>query len=125
MEELSDLWYSRYPGESRSTHYNSSRYHLLNYHSVFTKGTIEFRAFNGTTHAGKIKAYIQFCLAISHQALIQRSASSRRTTTTNEKYTYRTWLFRLGLIGEENKTARTQLLANLEGAIAWRHNEAA
>jgi hypothetical protein len=125
MEELSDLWYSRYPGESRSAHYNSSRYHLLNYHSVFTKGTIEFRAFNGTTHAGKIKAYIQFCLAISHQALTQRSASSRRTTTTNEKYTFRTWLLRLGLIGDEFKTARTHLLANLEGDIAWRHNEAA
>ena len=26
---------------------------------------MEFRLFNGTTHAGRIKAYIQFCLAMS------------------------------------------------------------
>ncbi len=123
---LADIWYAKYTGESRSAHYNSSRYRLLNYHSVFTKGTIEFRAFNSSVnHAGKIKAYIQFCLAISHQALTQRSASSRKTATTNEKYTFRTWLLRLGLIGDEFKTARLHLLANLAGDIAWRHGEAA
>ena len=125
MTGIADIWYAKYTGESRSAHYNSSRYRLLNYHSVFTKGTIEFRAFNSTTHAGKIKAYIQFCLAISHQALTQRSASSRKTATTNEKYTFRTWLLRLGLIGDEFKTARLHLLANLEGDIAWRHGSAA
>lgn len=124
MTGLADIWYAKYRGESRDAHYNSSRYHLLNYHSVFTKGTFEFRAFNSTTHAGKIKAYIQFCLAISHQALTQRSASSRKTATTNEKYTFRTWLLRLGLIGDEFKTARLHLLANLEGDIAWRHSSA-
>lgn len=125
MIGLADIWYAKYRGESRSAHYNSSRYRLLNYHSVFTKGTVEFRVFNSTTHAGKIKTYIQFCLAISHQALIQRSASSRKTATTNEKYTFRTWLLRLGLIGDEFKTARLHLLANLEGDIAWRNGEAA
>ena len=31
--------------------------------------------FNGTLHAGEIKTYIQFCLAISHQALVQNKAS--------------------------------------------------
>ena len=121
MEQLADIWYERYPRESRYAHYNSSRYHLLNYHSVFTKGTIEFRAFNATLHAGKIKAYIQFCLAISHQALIQKSASTKKTQSTNEKYTYRTWLLRLGLIGDEFTTARQHLLASLDGNIAWRN----
>ena len=121
MRRLSDIWYKRYPRESRNAHYNSSRYHLLNYHSVFTKGTIEFRAFNSTLHAGRVKAYIQFCLAISHQALIQKKASSKKTRTTNEKYTFRTWLLRLGLIGDEFSTARLHLLKNLEGNIAWRN----
>lgn len=122
---LADIWYDNYRGENRSNHYNSSRYHLLNYHSVYTIGTVEFRAFNSTTHAGKIKAYIQFCLAMSHQALTQRSASCRKTETTNPKYTFRTWLLRLGLIGEEFKTARLHLLANLKGDIAWRNCTAA
>lgn len=122
---LADLWYAAYTTESRSNHYNSSRYRLLNFHSIFRIGTVEFRAFNSTTHAGKIKAYIQFALAMSHQALTQKSASSRKTETTNQKYTFRTWLLRLGMIGDEFKTARMHLLANLKGDIAWRETPAA
>ena len=40
--------------------------------------------------------------------------------TENEKYTFRTWLLRLGLIGDEFKTARGHLLEHLDGCIAWR-----
>lgn len=120
MEALRTLWYKPYSGET-SMHYHASRYHGLNFHSVFTKGTVEFRLFNSTTHAGKIKAYIQLCLAISHQAIAQRGASARKTATTNEKFTFRTWLLRLGLIGDEFKTARQHLLEKLEGNSAWRY----
>lgn len=118
LDQVSRIWYN---GESRSTtHYDDSRYHCLNLHSVFQKGTVEFRLFNSTTHAGKIKAYIQLCMAISAQALNQRCASRTKTQTTNEKYTFRTWLLRLGLIGDEFKTARLHLLEHLDGCIAWR-----
>ena len=118
LDQVSRIWYN---GESRSDiHYDDSRYHCLNLHSVFQKGTVEFRLFNSTTHAGKIKAYIQFCMAISAQALNQKCASRTKTQTTNEKYTFRTWLLRLGLIGDEFKTARLHLLDNLDGCIAWK-----
>ncbi len=43
-----------------------------------------------------------------------------KTHSDNEKYTFRTWLLRLGLIGDEFKTARQHLLKNLEGNIAWK-----
>jgi hypothetical protein len=76
--------------------------------------------FNSTLHAGEVKSYIQLCLAISHQALVQRTASRSHTQSTNEKYTFRTWLLRLGMIGDEFKTARQHLLKNLDGNIAWR-----
>ena len=82
--KVADIWYEGY-NEYRLGHYNPSRYHGLNLHSTFTKGTVEFRLFNSTTHAGKIKAYIQFCLAVSHQALTQKSASAKKTQSTNEK----------------------------------------
>jgi len=118
LEDVSRIWYNGNDG--RNQHYHNSRYHCLNLHSVFQKGTIEFRLFNGTTHAGKIKAYIQLCLAISHQALTQRCASRAKTQSTNEKYTFRTWLLRLGLIGDEFKTARLHLLEHLDGCIAWK-----
>ena len=81
---------------------------------------IEFRLFNSTLHAGEIKSYIQLCMAISHQALVQKSASRIKTQSSNEKYTFRVWLLRLGLIGDESKTARHHLLKNLDGNIAWK-----
>lgn len=120
-EKIADIWYDGYES-ARNSHYNSSRYHGLNLHAVFTKGTVEFRLFNSTTHAGKLKAYIQFCLAVNNQALTQRSASPKVTVSGNERYTFRTWLLRLGLIGDEFKTARHHLLANLDGDIAWRYS---
>lgn len=118
MEQMERLWYNGASG--RYDHYDSTRYHALNLHSVFSKGTIEFRMFNSTLHAGEVKSYIQLCLAISHQALVQQRAMRTRTHSSNEKYTFRTWLLRLGLIGDEFKTARQHLLKNLEGNIAWR-----
>lgn len=118
IEAVQNIWYGGVDGSSE--HYHSSRYHCLNLHSLFSKGTIEFRLFNSTTHAGKIKAYIQLCLAISNQALMQRCASRRVTESSNEKYTFRTWLLRLGMIGDEFKTARRHLLKNLDGCIAWK-----
>lgn len=118
LDEVSRIWYKG--GDGHREHYHDSRYHCLNLHSVFQKGTIEFRLFNATTHAGKVKAYIQLCLAISAQALNQRCASRLKTHSTNEKYTFRTWLLRLGLIGDEFKTARLHLLEHLEGCIAWK-----
>ena len=118
MDEVEELWYNGMGG--RYSHYDDSRYHALNLHSVFSKGTIEFRLFNSTLHAGEVKSYIQLCLAISHQALVQRGASRAKTHPENEKYTFRTWLLRLGMIGDEFKTARQHLLKNLEGNIAWR-----
>ena len=118
IENFERMWYH---GDSRRfDHYDETRYHALNLHSVFSKGTIEFRLFNGTMHAGKVKTYIQLSLAISHQALVQKGASHSRTKSTNEKYTFRTWLLRLGMIGEEFQTARKFLLENLEGNIAWK-----
>ena len=63
---------------------------------------------------------MQLCLGIGAQALNQRCGSRTKTQTTNEKYTFRTWLLRLGLIGDEFKTARLHLLEHLDGCIAWR-----
>ena len=119
MAELEDIWYDGY-GYNRHAHYNNSRYRALNLHSVFTKGTVEFRLFNSTLHAGEVKSYIQLCLAINDQALKQKSASRAKTQSPNEKYTFRTWLLRLGMIGDEFKTARGHLLKKLDGNIAWK-----
>jgi hypothetical protein len=123
LNDIGKIWYGGNPS-SHQHKYDPSRYHGLNLHNVWYGSTVEFRIFNSTTHAGKVKAYIQFCLAISALAINSRSASSKQTVSDNEKYTFRTWLLRLGLIGEEFKTCRHHLLSNLEGNSAWRNGQA-
>lgn len=120
-EAFARLWYNDADWRTHASwHYDTSRYHLLNLHSVFQKGTIEFRAFNSTLHAGEVKSYIQLCMAISFQALESSAASPRRPVTDNPKYTFRCWLLRLGFIGDEFKTAREHLIKHLPGNSAWR-----
>ena len=130
MSALADIWYeSNGANYGRSQHYNGSRYHMLNLHATFTKGTIEFRLFqfdapaNGKLnglHAGQLKSYIQLCLALSQMAKSVRSASPKPQQNENPKYAMRTWLLRLGFIGEEFATAREVLTRRLSGDAAFR-----
>lgn len=131
MAALADIWYNTNGGSfDRSAHYNRSRYHMLNYHAIFTKGTIEFRLFQfdephgdrrGGLHAGQLKSYIQLCLALSQMAKTVRNASPKPQQNENPKYAMRTWLLRLGFIGDEFATAREILTRNLSGDTAFRH----
>lgn len=135
MAGLADVWYeSQDCSYGRTQHYNNSRYHMLNLHATFTKGTIEFRLFqfdapaNGKLnglHAGQLKSYIQLCLALSQMAKDVKSASAKPQQTENPKYAMRTWLLRLGFIGDEFKTARDILTRKLDGDGAWRNGRAA
>ena len=131
MSQLADIWYtSQGANYSRNHHYNDSRYHMLNLHATFTKGTIEYRLFqfdapadgkqNGI-HAGQLKSYIQLCLALSQMAKSVKNASSKPQQHENPKYAMRTWLLRLGFIGEEFATARDFLTRNLSGDAAFRN----
>ena len=135
MADFADIWY-RGNGATygRDQHYNGSRYHMLNYHATFTKGTIEFRLFqfdapadgrqNGI-HAGQLKSFIQLCLAMSAMAKAVKRASPEPQQSENPKYAMRTWLLRLGFIGEEFATARDFLTRNLDGDAAFRNGRAA
>lgn len=135
MADLAEIWYSGNGANyGRDQHYNDSRYHMLNLHATFTKGTIEFRLFqfdapadgkkNGL-HAGQLKSYIQLCLALSQMAKTAKSASPKPQQTDNPKYAMRTWLLRLGFIGEEFATARDLLTRRLAGNAAFRNGRAA
>ena len=121
LTQLEKIWYE---GEVENTdHYNWTRYYALNLHSVFYRGTVEWRCFNSTLHAGKVAAYVNLCLAISAQAIAQRSTVMRKTHSDNELFTFRVWLVRLGLNGEEFKHTRDHLLENLDGDRAWRRDK--
>ena len=134
MSALADIWYkSQNASYGRDHHYNDSRYHMLNFHATFTKGTVEFRLFqfdapadgkkNGL-HAGQLKSYIQLCMALSQMAKEVRTASPKPQQNENPKYAMRTWLLRLGFIGDEFKTARDILTKRLSGDTAFRNGRA-
>lgn len=118
---LARIWYE---GDvNTQEHYNWTRYHALNLHSVFYRGTLEYRMFNATLHAGRVKAYVHLALGISSQALEQRGSQMHKTQTDNPAFTFRTWLLRMGMIGEEYKNTREHLLASLPGNRAWRYDK--
>ena len=121
LSRLEDIWYDGNDGSHE--HYNWTRYYALNLHSVFYRGTVEWRCFNSTLHAGRAKAYVNLCLAMSAQAINQRCSVMRKTVSDNELFTFRVWLVRMGLNGSEFKTTRDHLLANLEGDRAWRYDK--
>jgi hypothetical protein len=53
-----------------------------------------------------------------------RTASSKPQQNENPKYAMRTWLLRLGFIGEEFATAREVLTKRLNGDAAFRNGRA-
>ena len=131
MDELADVWYTTQNDWSsgRNDHYHNSRYHMLNLHSTFTKGTIEFRCFQFDTpmghksgiHAGKIKAWVQFCLAVSEMAKEAKASRPLRSQTDNQKYAMTGWLCRMGLTGDEFATLRKVFNEKLTGNAAKRY----
>ena len=76
-------------------------------------------------NAGQLKSYIQLCLALNEMAKEVRTASPKPQQTENPKFAMRTWLMRLGFIGEEFATARGFLTRNLTGDAAFRNGRAA
>ena len=135
MSQLAEIWYTTQGGTyGRNQHYHSSRYHCLNYHATFTKGTVEFRCFNfeppadgrkNGIHAGYIRMVVQLCLALSQMAKDLKTASPKEQQKENPKFAMRTFLIRLGMVGPEFATAREFLTKNLAGDAAFRHGRPA
>ncbi|MCM1223472.1 MAG: amidoligase family protein [Lachnospiraceae bacterium] len=125
-ERVEQIWYSSandgYTGNINHEHYNCTRYHGVNLHSYFSKGTVEFRLFNSTLHAEQIKAYIQFCLAVSAWAITSQEKivfRSMKNYTAEQKVTIMRNILthRLGLYGDEFKTCRLHLMTPLKKAV--------
>ena len=73
----------------------------------------------------QLKSYIKFCLALSQMAKTLKTASPKPQQNEIPKYAMRTWLLRLGFIGEEFKTAREVLTKRLAGDTAVRNGRVA
>lgn len=73
-----------------------------------------------STDPEQTHTYMQLATLMVKMAKDQKRVQPDRCKVTNEKYTFRVWLMRLGMKGDEYKTARKLLLQNLNGHAAFR-----
>lgn len=135
LEGVKKVWYESqgYSVNAETQHYNHTRYHVLNLHSLWQNKGIEFRCFQfdnptadkkGGLHAGQLKAYIQICLAMTERA---KTTACRKAEVQQEnpKYAMARWMSKLGMRGEEFDTARIIFERNLNGKASNRNTVAA
>ena len=70
------------------------------------------------------EAYKQFVTMLCEFAKNQQRVNNKPDTSDNEKYAFRCFLLRIGMIGAEYKTARKVLLRRLTGSAAFRSAKA-
>lgn len=93
------------------------RYRGLNFCAFQAHSTIEFRYFNPTLHAGRVRTAIQICAGIVARAKCSTSAVCRRRPVTNgnKRYAMRIFMIKCGMIGASFDTARKFLTDHLPG----------
>ena len=94
---------------------------------TLTDETIKFAWFHGKIAEDTVRAYTDFISKLCEMAQKQKRAMAKEKPTENEKYTFRCFLLRLGMIGDAYKTSRKILLQNLTGSSAFKngHRKAA
>lgn len=86
---------------------------------VETEETLRFPWFTLHNIDGEADAYIKLIVGICDMAKRQKRVVARERAITNDKFTMRVFLIRLGFIGPEYQAARTLLLRNLTGNSSW------
>lgn len=123
LNGLCAAWYNRHGFSTREAtylrHYDASRYHGINLHSLFNRGaTVELRYFHSPIkHAGKMRAQLLFVLALVAKARNGRAATAKKVEIAhgNEKYALRSYMLKLGMSGDYWKVCREHLLKPLAG----------
>ena len=99
--------------------------HALNTESLAVnecEETVEFPWFT-IKQDGDADAYAKFITMLCEFAKNLKRVVNKPDTSDNEKYAFRCFLLRLGMIGEEYKPVRRVLLRRLTGSSAFRHGK--
>ena len=99
--------------------------HALNADSLAVnecEETVEFPWFT-VEKDGDGNAYAKFITMFCEFAKNLQRVVNKPDTSDNEKYAFRCFLLRLGMIGEEYKPVRKVLLRRLTGSSAFRHGK--
>jgi len=123
MDELNTWWYGSY--NATPTRFDPSRYVGINLNGLLYRGAVEFRyfQFKNKIHAGELRAWMVFCMALTAKAINAKAASGKRREYIEDcgRFDFRVFISHgLGLKGPEHHNVRMHLLARLKGDSAWR-----
>lgn len=76
----------------------------------------------GAADADHVQTFAKLAAAMNNMALTQQRVQAKDVDDSNEKYSLRVWLIRLGLNGKNCKADRKRLLENLSGHTAFRND---
>lgn len=125
MDTLGEAYYGGPIADHRWRHYDRARYRTLNLHNLWNggKGTVEFRLFEATTHAGEIKANVTFALSMVAKAtgLARVCAKVTKYECKGGARDMKLMFHYFGWNGDDFKTARWHFLKRAKEAAAVRH----
>ena len=87
---------------------------------TLTDDRITFAWLHGTITDETAKAYAEFISKLCLMARTQKRVTAKEKIVDNEKYAFRCFLLRLGMIGSAYKESRKILLQNLTGSSAFK-----
>ena len=87
---------------------------------TLTDDRITFAWLHGTITDETAKAYATFISKLCEMARTQKRVTAKEKIVDNEKYAFRCFLLRLGMIGNAYKQSRKILLQNLTGSSAFK-----
>ena len=87
---------------------------------TLTDDRITFAWLHGTITDETAKAYAEFISKFCLMARTQKRVTAKEKIVDNEKYAFRCFLLRLGMIGNAYKVSRKILLQNLTGSSAFK-----
>ena len=119
--QLNTQWYGRYTEHPQR--YDQTRYCAINLNGWFIRSAVEIRCWQGSLHAGEVRAAIIFCMALLAKAINSKAASAKKRTfdPASGRYDMRVLLISaLGLNGERYKSVRKHLLSRIPGDSAFK-----
>ena len=88
----------------------------------FDSDKLTFDGFGQAADADHVQTFMKLAGAMNNMALTQLRVQAKDVDDSNEKYSLRVWLIRLGLNGNDCKADRKRLLENLSGHTAFRND---
>ena len=84
-----------------------------------TESIVAFPWFTADITPEETDTYIKFIALLHGMAKNQKRVNTKENSTENEKFSFRVFLIRLGMVGDEYKSARKILLSKLSGNSAF------